>query len=312
MANTNVTTDPGLSPEMKTYYERVMIETMRPELVHLQYAQMGRAIKVPGRAGKVLELRKRNSFERAGELVEGVTPTGKKLHVTKMEIPMKQFGDFVEVSDVASTTTLDPVLEMAAEALGEQAAETVDDEVKLSMNSGTNIQRVNGRLTRVAIQSGDKFSGLEARKAVRTLRRNNAKTFGGLFVGYVHPDVEFDLMSDPDFKAYTLSGADGEKRFENLILGTAFGVLWLRSSACHVYEGAGDGEIDVYSTLICGADALGYGDWQAIQFIYQGLGSAGSADPLAQRETAGWKCANGFKIVQEAHIVRIESAASAA
>lgn len=310
MADTNVTTDAGLSDEMKTYYERVMIEVMRPLLVHLMYAQMGRVIQVPGRSGKVLELRKRNSFDKAGELTEGVTPTGKKLSVTKLEIAMKQFGDFTEVSDVASLTTIDPILEMAAETLGDQAADTIDGEFKEAMNSGTNVQRVNGRLTRGAIVATDKFTGTEARKAVRTLRRNDAKTFNGLFIGFVHPDVEYDLMSDPEFKAYTLSGADAEKRFEGLILGTAFGVLWLRSSACHVYEGEGDGGIDVFSTLICGADALGVAEWMALEFIYHGLGSAGSADPVNQRQTAAWKMANGSKIVQEAHIVRVESAAS--
>ena len=37
--NTNVTTDPGLSSEMKTFYSDYLIDNAEPELVHDQFAQ---------------------------------------------------------------------------------------------------------------------------------------------------------------------------------------------------------------------------------------------------------------------------------
>lgn len=311
-SNISLSTDSGLSAEMKAYYERMMIEVLRPRLVHSEYAQSGRKIMVPGGTGKVCEMRKRVSFPIAGELTEGVTPVGQKLSVTKLEIPMKQFGDFTTVSDVLSLTAYDDVLGMAAENLGEQAADTIDDDVKEALNSGTNIQRVNNRATIDAITSSDKLSGSEVLKGIRTLRRNKARpAVNGLYVGLVHVDVEHDLMQDADFKSATRSNTmDPQGRFENAVLGVAWGVLWLSSTVTEVYAAAGSGGVDVYSTLLLGADALGLPEWQSIEFIYHGLGSAGSADPVNQRQTAAWKLANGSKIVQEAHVLQIQSAAS--
>lgn len=72
---------------------------------------------------------------------------------------------------------------------------------------------------------------------------------------------------------------------------------------------AGAGGRDVYSTLIMGADAYGTTEISggSLQHIVKQLGSAGSADPLNQRGTAGWKATKVAKILVEEYLVRIES-----
>ena len=47
-----------------------------------------------------------------------------------------------------------------------------------------------------------------------------------------------------------------------------------------------------------------------LQHIVKQLGSAGTADPLNQRATVGWKAIKTVEILVDQYIVRIESAAS--
>jgi hypothetical protein len=80
--------------------------------------------------------------------------------------------------------------------------------------------------------------------------------------------------------------------------------------------GGGSGGCDVYSTLIYGQDAYGTvelgGNGKNFRIIVNAPGSAGAADPLAQKGTIAWKV-KGFAtaILQDDFIVRIESGASA-
>ena len=44
-----------------------------------------------------------------------------------------------------------------------------------------------------------------------------------------------------------------------------------------------------------------------MQTIIKQLGSAGTADPLNQRSTVGWKAMKTAEILTEAYLVRVES-----
>ncbi len=75
---------------------------------------------------------------------------------------------------------------------------------------------------------------------------------------------------------------------------------------------AGGGGADnraVYSTLILGENAYGIIDIEGggMQHIVKQLGSGGTADPLDQKATAGWKATQAAKILVDQFIVRIES-----
>lgn len=77
-----------------------------------------------------------------------------------------------------------------------------------------------------------------------------------------------------------------------------------------IYPGeAGAKGRDVYATLIFGDNAYGVTEIAGggLQHIVKQLGSAGSADPLDQRGTAGWKATRASKRLVEEYMVRIES-----
>ena len=86
----------------------------------------------------------------------------------------------------------------------------------------------------------------------------------------------------------------------------------MESARAKVFAGAGANGADVYSTLIIADDAYGVTEVEGggLQHIVKPLGSAGSADPLDQRSTVGWKGAKTAEILVPQYLVRIESTAT--
>lgn len=82
------------------------------------------------------------------------------------------------------------------------------------------------------------------------------------------------------------------------------------TAAEKVYPGeAGAKGRDVYATLIMGDNAYGVTKITGggLQHIVKQLGSAGTADPLDQRATAGWKAYKTAARLVEQYLVRIET-----
>ena len=95
---TNATTDVGLSPEMKTFYDTVLLKNALPNLV---FQQFGLKQPLPQGNGKVVEWRKFGGLNKATTpLTEGVTPDGHKVSVSYVKADLYQYGDFTMVSDV--------------------------------------------------------------------------------------------------------------------------------------------------------------------------------------------------------------------
>ena len=69
----------------------------------------------------------------------------------------------------------------------------------------------------------------------------------------------------------------------------------------------------VYSTLVIGEGAYGVTDIAGggLQTIVKQKGSGGTADPLDQRATIGWKAAKTAEILVDEYMVRIETGATA-
>ena len=80
-----------------------------------------------------------------------------------------------------------------------------------------------------------------------------------------------------------------------------------------IYPGEGGANgVPVYSTLILGDDAYGVTEVTGggLQHIVKQLGSAGTADPLNQRSTCGWKAIKTAEILVQQYMVRVETTAT--
>ena len=309
--NTNITTDSGLTNEMKTFYSDYLIDMAEPELVHDQFGQKH---PIPKNGGKTIEFRKYDPLPKAlTPLTEGVTPDGQKISMGVVTATVKQYGGFVELSDILLLTAIDNNLVQATKLLGSQAGRTLDTITREVLNGGTNVQYAEGQVTsRGELSYTDAENNMNltvdaVRKAVRFLKVMNAPRINGYYAGIIHPDCSYDLMSDPKWvnvKTY----ADPEGIYEGEI-GRIEGVRFVETSEAKVFTGDGAAGRDVYSTLILGADAYGVTEIAGggLQHIVKQLGSAGTADPLDQRATAGWKATKVAERLVEPYMIRIET-----
>ena len=79
-----------MTKEMKTFYEKRLIDQAEPRLVHDQFADY---YPVPQNGGKTIEFRKYDSLPKASTpLTEGVTPNGQTLNVTTITSDLPQYG----------------------------------------------------------------------------------------------------------------------------------------------------------------------------------------------------------------------------
>ena len=240
-AKTNVTTDTGLSNEMKTFYSNYLINLAEPELVHDQF---GQEHPIPKNGGKIIEFRKYSALPKAlTALTEGVTPAGQKLSMSVITATVAQYGGFIELSDVLLLTAIDNNLMQATTALASQAGRTLDTITREVLVGGTNVQYAEGQVSARANLVGgsstdadNHYMTVEAvRKAVRTLKVMNTPRINGSFVGIIHPDCAHDLMSDPKWvNVKTYSDPSGIYEGE---IGKIEGVRFVESSEAKIFAG---------------------------------------------------------------------------
>lgn len=309
-ATTSNTTGNNLSHEMKTYYQDRLIDLVDPLLVHDQFGQKR---PIPQGRGKTTEFRAFTKLPKVTTaLVEGVTPDGQALDSYIVTSTVKQYGGYVCLTDFIMQTAIDPMAEEALKLIASQGARSMDTVTREIINAGTNVQYGDGtKSSRSALTAADKLTVLAVRKAVRTLKRQDAPMINGNYVAIVHPDIAFDLMSDPtwvDWQKYT----SPEHMYKNEI-GQIAGVRFVETTEAKIFDGAGASGADVYSTLIIGEGAYGVTDIAGggLQTIIKQKGSGGTSDPLDQRATIGWKCAKTAEILVNEYMVRIETGATA-
>ena len=314
-AQTQVTTQDSLSPEMKTFYDMTLIDEASPKLVHDQFGQKR---PIPKNGGKTIEFRKFSPLPKATTpLTEGVTPAGNSLTVTNITATVSQYGDFIVQSDVLELTSIDNTIVEATKLLGNQAGATLDTVVRNVMHTGTNVTycpkiAADGTETEVTSRADlDVTAQITVdvvNQVVAKLRAQNAPTINGKYVAIIHPYAAYDLMRDPEWiNAHKY--AQPENLFEGEI-GEIGGVRFCQTTEAKIYAGEGcPAGLAVFGTLFLGANAYGVTEVEGggLETIVKQKGSAGTADPLNQRSSVGWKAMKTAEMLINNYMVRVES-----
>ena len=237
--NTNRTDSAGLSAEMKTYYSDYLIDLAEPYLVHDRFGQKR---PIPANGGKSVEFRKYAALPKATTpLTEGVTPDGQSLSVTTITAQVAQYGGYVALSDMLLMTAIDKNLVEATQLLASQAGRTLDTITREVINAGTQVVYAAGGLSRAALVGGESSGNNyltvdDVRKAVRTLKVMNAPKINGWYWGIIHPDVAYDLMSDPEWRK-PHEYVDTANIYEGEI-GAIAGVRFVESTEAKIFNGS--------------------------------------------------------------------------
>lgn len=307
---TTTQTYANLTAEQKTFYERTLLSRLLPNLTFLKYGQKR---PMPKNEGDTVNFRRFNSLTvPAASLTEGVTPDGTTLSVTAVTATVAQEGNWVRVSDKISMVGIDPVVTETSALMGENAAQTLETRCAAVIFAGTNQQYAGGASSAAGIAAGKVMNSDEVKKAVRTLRKNNAKPAEGeYYIGFCDPEVAYDLQNDTlwqDISKY--NGAENIMKGE---IGRIHGVRFILTTMCPT-DATTNSNGTLHKTLIVGKDAYGVVDVNGSskpEIIVKPVGSAGTEDPLNQRGSVGWKAMAAFVRLQELAMVNIQSMASA-
>lgn len=315
---TTMTTETGsLSAEMKTFYEKRLLDQAEPLLVHNQF---GDKYPIPAGSGKKIEFRKYSALPKAlTALTEGVTPAGNSLTVTTVEGTVKQYGDWIQLSDMLQMTAIDNNVVQATKLLSSQAGRTLDTVTREVLAGGTNViyapKVVDGAETEVLSRSTLTpecvLTPFVVMRAAATLEAMNTPKINGSYVLIIHPYCRETLQESPgwvDVVKYkegnnTFSGEIG--KIGDVRVVTTSEAKVINDSTCPVVEEST--YYSVFTSLLLGANAYGVTELEngGLQHIVKQLGYG--EDPLNQRSSCGWKATSAAVRLCEEYMVRIES-----
>ena len=314
--NQNTTGASGMSAEMKTFYEKRLIDQAEPALVHDQF---GDPYPIPANGGKNIEFRKYDSLPKATTpLTEGVTPDGQTMNVSTVTAEVRQYGGWVPITDTLQLTAIDNNIVQATKIIASQAGRTLDTIVRDVLAGGTNVlyapkQNADGTETEVKSRKElDKTCTLTPKlffRAAAQLGAMNADPIGDSYIAIIHPYAAYDLKTCKEFvEAHKY--ADPETMYRGEI-GKLGNIRFVETSEAKIWKDTTcPSGLAVFGTLVLGAHAYGVTELEGggLEHIVKQLGYGD--DPLNQRASVGWKGMRAAERLVEQYMVRIESVSS--
>jgi N4-gp56 family major capsid protein len=308
-----ITTTAQVPPEVRTYFDRLLLTLARPYYIYDMFAQKR---TIPLNSGDQMIFRRYSTLTAATvPIQDGTTPPGDSLSVTDFSTQVKWYGNFVVITDQVQFTVQDRVLNEATRVLSLQLGLTLDTLIRnMMVATASSIlcsQGTNGN-TPTEITTPD------IKTAVRALRLGNARLMTkpimgenrfatspvrSSYWGFMDVNIQNDLEACADF----LSVANYPNPMDALEAewGSTNNVRWLLSTNGYSTSDA----TPIWSNMILGQEAYGVvklGSKEA-EFIVKPLGSSGTSDPLNQRGSVGYKYPFATRLLNDNWITRLLS-----
>lgn len=294
-------TSSTLSNNLWSYYQKRMLESAEKTL-HL--AKLGMTKQQPKGMGSTYQLLKYGNISTdTNTLSEGVVPTESSVASNKYTVTLLQYGKYISYSDFLAFTAIDDVSKSLADRLGYEMGLQKDSVIRdnLISNATTSIQYVGtGNTTDNDIAATETFTAQDFIKPVRVLRAGDAPAFDsdGCYVGIIDGRIEMDIIADTsaggfiELNKYVAGLSDKPLRGE---VGKVYGCRLVTSN--NTTSAANSNTVNVYRVLVLAKDAFVVVESSELspKLIIKGTGSAGTADPLDQKGTCGYKNTFGVK-----------------
>ena len=312
-----------LAGELKTFYDTELLENARVEMF---YAQFAKKQNLPANRGTTVEWRKWNTFAKAGQLQEGVIPTGQKFGMSSKTGSINQYGTYAAVSDKLEMRAYDDVILGATEEMGASAAETQETLIRDALLVNTNVLYCDNITLATGAVAGTPTSPatMEATaevmclltpdavaKAVTIMKKNRVPTINGKYYAVIHPSVAYDLRKSKEWIEAHKYAATSE--IFNGEIGELHGCRFVENVFAPIlgdtYKNKAGGV--TYATYFFGKDAFGIIDPEggALEMIVKDKSQVGG--PLDQFSTIGYKFeTNGATILYTERLLRVMSCSS--
>ena len=254
-------------------------------------------------------------------LTEDTDVTPVVLSDSQVTVTLAEYGNAVSTTAKLRGTSFLDVDAAAANIVGYNAGISIDSIVRDVLAAGTNVIYGGGGSTdpssRTTVQVEDVIEANDIRKTVAALRKANSVSFNGMYMGYIHPDVSYDLRRETGVASWRDPHVYSDPA--NIYMGEigAFeGVRFIETPRGKIFENASDGSgstgnIDVYATHVMGRQALA-----KAHSVVDGNGPfprvvrGPITDVLYRFQPIGWYWLGGYARFREASLRRIESSSS--
>ena len=300
----------------QTAFDRIAYFALRSELLFDAVADvMPVAQSMPGSAV---------TFTIFNDIAEATTPLTETSDVSavamsdsQVTVTLTEYGNAVSTTAKLRGTSFLDVDAAAANIVGYNAGISIDSIIREVLAAGTNVIYGGGGATdpssRATVQAEDIIEANDIRKVVAQLRKANAVSFGGMYMGYIHPDVSYDLRRETGVASWRDPHVYSDPA--NIYMGEigAFeGVRFIETPRAKNFEDAGaSSTVDVYCTHIMGRQALA-----KAHSLTDGNGPfprvvrGPVTDTLYRFQPIGWYWLGGYGRFREASLRRVESSSS--
>jgi N4-gp56 family major capsid protein len=301
-------------------FEKLAYFALRPEMYFDQFADVQATNATnPGASVKFTVFADLAAATTALGEAEDVTPVA--MSDAQVTVTLEEYGNATVTTAKLRASSFLPVDPVAANAVGYNAGLSIDTIARNAVQAGTNVIYATGgtdtATARVDMDVDDTITAKDVRRAVAQLRGANVPTIGGNYVGFIHPDVSYDLRGITD-----ASGWRDSYKYTNAMplyngeIGMFEGVRFMESARAPIFanafNGAGAaGTGDSYGTLIMGQQALAKAVSMGGEYGAQPTIVYGTVTDLLQRfRPVGWKHFVGYAVFRQEALRRIESASS--
>lgn len=311
-------TTSGLSNLMSTFYDKVFLERAKSELRH----DFGATVKRHS-----LNMGKSIIFNRltplalvTTALTEATNPAEVAMTSTQVTATLAEYGTYTTIGSLFKMTSIDEDLKEHVDVHGQNAGESIDALIRNELSAfGTRqlVATTSAVSSTSAIHTSDVITGLEIRKAVRTLKLNKAPRFAGaLYRGIIGPQVAMDLFGASewlDAHRYTTSDA-----IERGVIGKLHGVEFVETNQPTVDLSGGFSTsttdvANVYTTYIFGRGGyamVSLDSFSAPKIYVKNPGSGDTSNPLDLWSTVGWKMPFAAKGLNANWIIKVMTGAT--
>jgi N4-gp56 family major capsid protein len=228
-------------------------------------------------------------------------------------VTLAEYGNAVTTTAKLRGTSFLNVDADAANIIGYNMANSIDKVVQDVLVGGSNVSYGGDATSTATLAAEDTITASLIRQAVAALRGDSAPTMdGGVYVGFIHPDVSYDLREDTavtDVIQYQIRQDGSGVRMGSI--GTFGGVDFIETPRIDFTADGGASTVDAYNTVICGKQALakahsrgaGFGENPSVVF-------GPVTDSLRRFQTVGWYHLVGYSRFREASLQRIETSSS--
>jgi len=246
-------------------------------------------------------------------LTETSDVTAVALGDSTVTVTLAEYGNAVTTTAKLRGTSFLNVDADAANIIGYNMANSIDKVVQDVLVGGSNVSYGGDATSTAELAAGDTITASLIRQSVAALRGDSAPTMeGGVYVGFIHPDVSYDLREDTavtDVIQYQIRQDGFGVRMGSI--GTFGGVDFIETPRIDFTADGGASTVDAYNTVICGKQALakahsrgeGFGEMPSVVF-------GPVTDSLRRFQTVGWYHLVGYNRFREASLQRIETSSS--